>query len=153
MIWEMLYQSLWVPQGEPPIPREILNDSRLSLYAKGWGREGDLAVIAENADAGALGAAWCRRFTQDAPGYGFVSEDIPELGLAVMPEARGRGIGTALLGGLIELVRGVRPRMAPARKVLSLSVMRGNPVIRLYQRKGFRMISETDIALKMLLEL
>jgi ribosomal protein S18 acetylase RimI-like enzyme len=40
---------------------------------------------------------WSRCFTRDEPGYGFIDESIPELSIAVATDARGRGIGTALL--------------------------------------------------------
>lgn len=48
----------------------------------------------------------------------------------MLPEYRGRGIGTALLAQLIRAVEGVYEN-------ISLSVTEGNPALRLYQRLGF----------------
>jgi GNAT superfamily N-acetyltransferase len=54
---------------------------------------------------------------------------IPELGIAVLPEHRGRGIGTKLLMAAIESTVNIYPG-------ISLSVRSENPVISLY-RVGF----------------
>ena len=34
------------------------------------------------------GAAWFRLFRRDAPGYGFVNEETPELSISVVPSRR-----------------------------------------------------------------
>ena len=98
------------------MPPEVL------IYVDGWGRGGDLGVIADDG----LGAAWVRLFARDDHGYGFVAPHVPELAIGVAKEARGRGIGTALLGELLA-------RVGP----VSLSVDTENPAVRLYERFGF----------------
>ncbi|MEZ5256807.1 MAG: GNAT family N-acetyltransferase [Ilumatobacteraceae bacterium] len=54
------------------------------------------------------GAAWVRRMTAADPGYGYVSDEIPELGMAVVQHWRGRGIGRRLLERLLD----THPRMS-----------------------------------------
>lgn len=95
-------------------------------YTEGFPRPGDLGFIAmrEGQDVGAI---WSRFFPADAPGYGFVSEDIPEISLGVVPGRRGEGIGSALLRALIAATPGD----------LSLSVEDGNPAEELYRKNGF----------------
>ncbi len=51
----------------------------------------------------------------------------------VVPEHRERGVGTELLALLMEAARGRFPGIA-------LTVRETNPVIRLYERFGFRML-------------
>jgi GNAT superfamily N-acetyltransferase len=86
-----------------------------------------------------LGAAWYRHFAADAPGYGFVSEDVPELAIAVVLEARGRGVGRAVLGGLIATAR------EGGELALSLDVSALNPIaVRLYRSLGFVRVGGTD---------
>ena len=75
---------------------------------------------------------WVTRFPAEAPGYGFVRADVPELSVCVLPGYRGAGLGAELVGAA---VAEARRRGLPA---LSLSVEEGNPARRLYERLGFR---------------
>ncbi len=129
-----------------------------------WGRPGDLALIAtldhehdEPEGAGGarvgvrrhraiIGAAWYRLYPAEAPGYGFVAEEIPELSVAVEPEYRGMGVGTALLRALISRATEVGYR------AVSLSVDARNPALRLYERLGF-LVVKSEGNPTMLLEL
>ena len=81
-----------------------------------------------------VGAAWLRFWSAEEHSYGFVAPEVPELGLAVRAELRGRGLGTRLLGALRE-----RAAAAGIRQ-LSLSVELENPALRLYERCGFRRV-------------
>ncbi len=101
-----------------------------------WPRDGEAGVIAtENGTD--LGAAWWTRFTIDDPGHGFVADDVPELGIGVVPGHRRRGLGRALLDGLC--------RIADRRDLpgLSLSVEPDNPAVGLYEDTGFVTVGDT----------
>jgi GNAT superfamily N-acetyltransferase len=125
-LWEMLYLALFVPPGQPPLPRSILRDPAIAHYVEGWGmRSGDLGLIAL-IDGAPVGAAWLRYFAASDPGYGFVGERIPELSIAVLPAHRGKGIGSRLMQGLLEGVH-----------TTSLSCDSANPAWGFYVRFGF----------------
>jgi ribosomal protein S18 acetylase RimI-like enzyme len=86
-----------------------------------------------------VGAAWYRLFRRDAPGYGFVDEETPELAIAVVPSRRGRGIGESLLEALVERAR------ADGYSALSLSVERENPaLVSFYEAHGFGVTENGD---------
>src|SRR5215207_7635724 len=113
---EMLYQSLYVPPGEEPFPREVVSRPHIARYVEGWGREHDMGFVAEDeATRRPVGAAWMRLFVGE------------EMGIALLPEYRNRGIGTALLERMIEAAR-------PSYPALALSVSAQNPAKRLYER-------------------
>ena len=137
--------ATWRPGGARRSPEDLLQEASLRVYIEGWGRAGDTGLIAW--DSRPLGAAWYRFFEGDNHGYGFISESIPELSIGVRASERGRGIGTALLNGLIE-----RARIAgiPA---LSLSIESDNPAVRLYERIGFERIDTDGSSWTMLREL
>ena len=78
-------------------------------YVDGFGRHGDAGVVAAVAGQD-VGAAWYRLLPADDPGYGFVAADVPEVTLGVASQARGRGIGTALMQRLLD--RAVADRIA-----------------------------------------
>jgi ribosomal protein S18 acetylase RimI-like enzyme len=58
--------------------------------------------------------------------------------IALLPQWRGRGIGTALIEALFAEARGVG-------KEVSISVEKFNPAQRLYRRLGFREYAEDDV--------
>jgi GNAT superfamily N-acetyltransferase len=105
-LWEMLWEAAAVAPELRAMGREAaLAIPSIRKYLDGWGRPGDAGVIAVGADGKRLGAAWYRRFPADDPGYGFVANDIPELSIGVAVEARGQGVGRALLDALLATAR------------------------------------------------
>ena len=62
-----------------------------------WVSQGDTAVIAVSEYRQMVGAAWYRFWNNDLHSYGYVSPEIPELGIAVRREFRSMGIGHQLL--------------------------------------------------------
>jgi GNAT superfamily N-acetyltransferase len=132
-LWDMAWEATAVSPEMRALGREAaFAIPYVSHYLAGWGRPGDRAVIAAADDGRLLGAAWYRSFPAEAPGYGFVAPDVPELSIGVTADARGKGVGSALLDALLSVAR------EEGRRAVSLSVDRENPARRLYERKGFR---------------
>jgi GNAT superfamily N-acetyltransferase len=100
-------------------------DPTFPQYTGGWGRPGDGGFVAER-EGRVVGVVWWRLFPKEGPGYGFVDERTPELGIATWPGERGRGVGRALLRAAVAAL----PRV-------SLSVEDGNRARALYESEGF----------------
>jgi len=144
LLWEAVYHAIYVPEGESPPPRHIIDDPAVARYVAGWGRPGDLGFAAETAPAGKpLGACWVRLWPGDERGYGYVDDRTPELSLAVWPGHRGLGTGTRLLTATLR-------RVGQEYSAVSLSVTATNPAVRLYERFGFRRVAEQGSAVIML---
>ena len=143
-LWEMLYHALFVPEGDSPFPRDIVNRPEVARCVLGWGRTGDdgFAAVDETTQQ-PVGAVWIRLFTSDNRGYGYVGDDTPELSIALLPGYRNQGVGTALLNQMIATARS-------KYAALSLSVSSKNPAKRLYERLGFEIIKQDGAALTML---
>lgn len=125
---EMLYQGLSSPGKVPPPSSELLHRPEFARYVEGWGRPGDTGFVAHHQKQGTLlGAVWLRQ-PLDKPGA------PPELAFAVKPEHRRHGIGTALLTQLV--------RANPEQSTISLSFVTGKPVLRLYERFGFKIVEQ-----------
>ena len=140
---DMLHHAYYWKERAP----EDTGPGPVALYVKAWGRPGDTAVIAIDGGFPA-GAAWYRLFPRDRPGYGFVDERTPELAIAVVPNARGKGVGSALLGALLDRAR------VEGYGAISLSVDRNNAgAIELYERHGFERVGEDDDSVTMLAHL
>ena len=120
----------------------------LSRYVAGWGRAGDTSLIAlDESTHVPVGAAWYRLFSAEEPGYGFVDENTPELTVAVVPSRRGEGIGQELLTAIVEQAR------ANGFASISMSVVRDDAAVGLFEKNGFRKIREVGSAVVMALDL
>ena len=124
IVWEMLQYAAQQPSIE-----SVRSQPYLARYAMDWGRTGDLGYAAYLNEL-PIGAAWLRLWLGEDKGFGYISDDIPELGFAVLPDYRGRGIGTQLLKQVLHTARDRFPSVI-------LSVRSDNPVLRLYERSGF----------------
>ena len=135
ILWEMLQHGL-ASAGTNELPsRDIIHRPEIARYVEGWGRVGDTGFVAhDKKNRALLGAAWLRRATDK-------SEPSPELALAVKPEHRRHGIGAALLTQLV--------RANPDYSTISISFVAGKPVLRLYERFGFKVVEQRPDAVVM----
>ena len=125
LLWEILYQGL-SGIGDTETSRDLVHRPEFSRYVEGWGRTGDTGFVArDKKDDSLLGAVWLRK-----PAGLNEPKAPPELAFAVKPGYRGRGIGSALLTHLV--------RANPEESTISVSFVAGKPVLRLYERFGFK---------------
>ena len=109
---------------------QVMQRPDLAMTIPDFSRAGDLALIEED-DGAALGAAWCRCFTHEAHSWGYIDSDTPEVGIAVVPDRRGQGIGTRLLHALMDRAR------LDGRTALSLCTDPEDRPLSMYVRAGF----------------
>jgi ribosomal protein S18 acetylase RimI-like enzyme/SAM-dependent methyltransferase len=128
---DFLYNAAFVPPGAEPFPREIIFDPEIYIYIKDFGGKDDCGVVAE-VDGKIVGAAW----TRIIPAYGHIDNQTPELAISVLPEWRGKSIGTQMMQYLFYLLR------KRGYKQTSLSVQKDNPAVRFYQRLGYEITGE-----------
>ena len=129
-----LYQAIFIPEGITPPPFEIIKQPELLVYIEGFGeQDGDICLVAE-CDNKIVGAVWVRIMND----YGHISDDMPSLAISLLPEYRNKGIGTALMISMQEIVskRGY--------KGISLSVQKQNYAARMYRKLGFNTIEDKD---------
>jgi ribosomal protein S18 acetylase RimI-like enzyme len=122
----------------------IRADAVARRYVDGFPGAGDLGIVA--LDGGRpVGAVWGRALPEFSAGYGFVAAGIPELTLGVLPDVRGKGVGSKLMGEIVMLAR------ESGLPGLSLSVEDGNRARRLYERTGFEVVGRVGGSDTMLL--
>jgi len=134
LVFSFLTLAARMAESNEPI-QQALVDKQLTKYWQGWGRPGDLGVVAiRELDALPVCCAWVRQLP---PGDGYyLGEGILELAFGTLASERGQGVGTATLTRLIDECRRVDA------SGISLSVRADNPAVRLYQRLGFATLSE-----------
>ena len=134
ILWEMLGYGLSSPENIPA-SRDVVRRPEVARSVQDWGRVGDTGFVAhDKKNLVLLGAAWLRCPTDR-------SDASPELALAVKPEHRRHGIGTALLTQLV--------RANPDHSTISVSFVAGKPVLRLYERFGFKVVEQRADAVVM----
>ena len=136
-LWDVLYHAIYIPLGEDAPAHEIVKEPELARYVADWMAHSDDLGFAAEENGGLIGAAWLRRWQSSERGFGFVDEETPELSMALLPQYRGRGVGTRLLRHLLSAA-------AQRYDAVSLSVSESNPARRLYEREGFLAVSEPE---------
>jgi ribosomal protein S18 acetylase RimI-like enzyme len=144
--WALYEAVSWNAERELPPFEVTIEHPELARYHRGWGRPGDLGVIA-TIGGDVVGVALCRTFTEEDHGHGYVDGRTPELAVAVAAEHRGKGLGRRLLDQVAAVAR------AQGFARLSLSVDDGNPAVRLYARLGYRELSRDAGGVRMIRDL
>jgi len=146
LLRQFLYLAIHVPNGKP-LPVEIIDtDPVIKRYWDGFGsRKGDIGVMAVNTETSeVIGCAWGRALPKTESGYGYLADDIPEVGLALLPEWQRQGIGTMLLRTLLTTY--ASDKNAPngvGWQQVSLSTAKSNKVAqRVYENLDFHLIKE-----------
>ncbi|MBP5239458.1 MAG: GNAT family N-acetyltransferase [Oscillospiraceae bacterium] len=143
LLKEFLYEAIYIPEGMAPPDRSIVERPELSLYYKDFGnRPGDNCLAAEE-NGRVIGAAWTRIMDD----YGHVDDDTPSFAISLYQDFRGKGVGTALMRGMLDLLKEQGYRKA------SLAVQKANDAVRMYERLGFRTVRENDEEYIMVCEL
>ena len=144
LVKEALYLALsWDPDDPIPPFAVVVAHPEIAKYHDGWMRPADAGMIAE-VDGAFAGMAYYRQFPKHDHGQGFYDADTPELAIGLRHEFRGAGIGSRLMKDLeAEARRAGFPR-------ISLSVSKGNPAARLYERLGYRYVSDSHEELMVL---
>lgn len=134
LLKDFLYEAIFIPEGQRPPDREIVERPELRLYYEGFGTgPADHCLVAEMENR-VVGAVWTR-IMED---YGHVDGETPSLALSLLPECRGQGIGSRLLQEMLSLLKGQGYRQA------SLAVQKANYAAKMYRKAGFETIRETD---------
>ena len=131
---DFLYDAIFIPDGEIPPDRSIIEKPELRVYTENFGsNESDKCLVAE-LNGEIVGAVWCRIMND----YGHVYDDAPSFAISVKKDYRKRGIGTALMKEMIESLR------RSGYKRASLSVQKANYAVKMYINLGFEIFSEND---------
>lgn len=82
LLREFLLRAIYLPEGTPPPPPEIVESPELKLYFKDFGlHPADHALVAVVGEE-VIGLTWCRRMHD----FGYVDEQTPSLALSLREE-------------------------------------------------------------------
>lgn len=131
---DFLYEAIFIPVGVEVPPRDIINQPELQVYVIDFGKQkGDYCLVAES-DEKIIGAVWVRIMND----YGHIDDETPSFAISLYPEYRNKGIGTALMNSLIDLLKSENYKQA------SLAVQKANYAVKMYKKVGFEIVDENE---------
>jgi len=144
---DFMYEAIYHPNPANPYPKKVIYYPQVRVYWDNWGAGKDDHCLLASVNEKPVGAVWIRTFQGELKGCGYIDEQTPEIAIALFKEYRNQGIGTEMMKQMIAFMKTEHYRQ------VSLSVTKGNPAIRLYERLGFRATDENDEDYIMLLQL
>ena len=134
LLKDFLYEAIFIPEGVEPPPTDIVERPELRIYYEYFGRgAADHCLVAE-ADGHVVGAVWTRIMKD----YGHVDDETPSFAISLIPEYRGKGIGTRLMRNMLSLLK------ERGFKQASLAVQKANYAVGMYKNVGFEIVDEND---------
>ena len=134
MLNTFLYEAIFIPEGVPIPPKEIINQPELQVYVKDFGKnKGDLCLVAE-ANNEIVGAVWCCIMND----YGHIDAETPSFAISLLKQYRNYGIGTNLMEQMLKKLK------MQGYKQVSLSVQKMNYAVHMYLKVGFEIVDEND---------
>ena len=143
----MLYEAIYQPDEDSLIPRSVIDIPEVNVYIKDFGKWKDDYCLVADSDGDIVGAVWVRIISGEIKGYGYVDNQTPEFAISLFKDYRNKGIGTQLMGRMIDYLRG------KGYKQTSLNVKKENYAVKLYRKMGFVVIDESEEDYLMLLDL
>lgn len=131
---DFLYEAIFIPEGIKPPPKTIITSPELQIYVEHFGESKDDHGLVAEVDGKIVGAVWVRIMND----YGHVDDETPSLAISLYKEYRGFGIGTAMLKGILALLK------SHGYQQVSLSVQKANYAAKLYLKVGFEVIRENE---------
>ena len=141
-----IYEAIFKKNEDAPLPTDIINEPDVKVYIEGFGKKDDYCLVAEK-DKKIIGAVWARILCGEIKGFGNIDEQTPEFAISLFKEYRNKGIGTALMKRMLQLLKENGYRQT------SLAVQKENYAANMYKKLGFKVVKETDEQFIMLFSL
>ena len=131
---DFLYEAIYIPEGYTEvIPRDIIyTNPKIYAAIKDFGTHPDDYCLLAEVDKKIVGAVW----VGIADEYGHIDDETPSFSISIYKEYRRKGIGTALMEQMLELLK------AKGYKRVSLGVNKENYAVRMYKKVGFEIIGD-----------
>ncbi len=146
LLKDFLYEAVFQREGEPRLPKNIIDEPSIRNYIDDWGRPDDVCLVAVKGGK-CMGAVWTRILSGDIKGYGYIDDFTPEFAVSLYKEYRGKGLGTELMQAMIQKLK------ERGYAQTSLSVQKDNPAYYLYKKLGFNVVAEPHDDYLMVLDL
>lgn len=146
MLNDFLYEAIFQRDEDNLLPKEIIKQPQLNIFIENFGKPDDFCLVAD-IDGKVVGAVWTRILSGEVKGFGNVDNKTPEFAISLYKEYRNKGIGTALMQSMIQLLK------KHGYQRTSLAVQKDNYAVRMYKAVGFEIVEELEEEYLMVLHL
>ena len=134
LLRDFLYEAIYIPEGMDAPPKEVVDLRELRVYIEDFGKKKDDFCLMAECEGKVVGAVWVRIMND----YGHVDDETPSLSISLYKEYRNKGIGCNLMHVMIERLK------EKGYGRVSLSVQKANYAVKLYEKTGFKIVSENE---------
>lgn len=134
LLTDFLYESIFQKNTGSLAPRTIIQNPSIWIYIDKFGSKKDDYCFVAEIDGKVVGAVWVRCIKA----FGHIDDSVPEFAISVYPHYRSKGIGTKLMGKMIEHLK------TKGYSKASLAVQKDNYAVKLYQQTGFKIADENE---------
>ncbi len=134
LLTDFIYEAIFQKDPNNLLPRTIIQDPSIWIYIDKFGSQKDDHCLVAEVDERIVGAVWVRCIHA----FGYMDASVPEFAIAVYPQYRGKGIGRALMSGMIDRLR------KNGYSKTSLAVQKENGAVKLYKQVGFEIAEENE---------
>lgn len=131
------YEAIFQRDENNLLPRSVMEQPELKVFIENFGKADDHCLVAE-VDGIVVGAVWTRILCDEVKGFGNIDDKTPEFAISLYRNYRKMGIGTALMKEMIILLKG------KGYEQTSLAVQKDNYAVSMYEKVGFKIVSELE---------
>ncbi|PKM95635.1 MAG: GNAT family N-acetyltransferase [Firmicutes bacterium HGW-Firmicutes-1] len=135
LLKNFLYEAIFQRDETNFLPKDVINEPELKVFIEDFGKTDDFCLVAD-VKGEVVGAVWTRILSGEIKGFGNLDGYTPEFAISLYREYRNKGIGTALMKKMLQLLK------EQGYKRTSLAVQKDNYAVRMYQNVGFEIIEE-----------
>ena len=135
LLKDFTYEAIFQRDESNLVPRDVLDQPEIKVFYDNFGKPDDLCFVAE-VDRKIVGAVWTRILSGPVKGFGNIDNETPEFAISLYKAYRGKGIGTALMKSMLDLLK------QRGCKQASLAVQKDNYAVKMYQAAGFSIVKE-----------
>lgn len=137
LLEDFLYEAIFQRDEINLLPKDVIKSPELSVFIDDFGKPDDFCLFAE-ADGKVVGAVWTRILAGEVKGFGNIDDTTPEFAISLNKEYRNKGIGTALMRSMLQLLKNNGYIRA------SLAVQKDNYAVKMYKDVGFEIVAELE---------
>jgi len=135
LLEDFIYEAIFQRDEKNLLPRNVINQPEIRVFIEGFGKPDDLCLLAD-IDGKIVGAVWTRILCGEVKGFGNIDNRTPEFAISLYKEYRNKGIGTALMKSMLQLLKEC------GYKQTSLAVQKDNYAVRMYKNVGFEIVRD-----------